>query len=487
MHTPECPVNTYSSATDTATSCTSCPGGTGTRGVAGRSSASSCTCGSGFLRHSNDACYLPYSFRLTNGTSATAMATLHGVYQRNSAVLDPIVFTRNASLSGDASPKATVHLVHSDRAGGQWVLLPILAKEEERYAFSSAASTRGTQQQSSPAGSNLGWRVYNATSDEFELDAGLAAADLTFDGEPAELRGGDECPSDPAKKARGLCGCGVPETDSDGDGSPDCIDECPSDGGKTSPGECGCGESDADVDGDGAVACKDACPSDASKAADGGACGCGVSDNDSDSDGTPDACGDACPSDANKVAPGACGCGATEASCAETGTCQDAVTNGAESDVDCGHTDGGCSLCPESMRCASSANCEGHESGDVVCARVDGDTPSAASPGRCTAKRSAKRGVWVFLSIVLRGPDATMHVWSWKGVLRRRLARLLAAAAGAAHWGESSVHVYFTLVQTTNSIEVLCCVCLLFVVAPCHASLGSGNTPHTYTTGECLH
>jgi hypothetical protein len=37
----------------------------------------------------------------------------------------------------------------------------------------------------------------------------------------------DECPYDPNKTKRGFCGCGNPETDTDGDLVPDCIDKCP--------------------------------------------------------------------------------------------------------------------------------------------------------------------------------------------------------------------------------------------------------------------
>lgn len=33
----------------------------------------------------------------------------------------------------------------------------------------------------------------------------------------------DDCPSDPAKDDPGVCGCGVADTDSDGDGTPDCL------------------------------------------------------------------------------------------------------------------------------------------------------------------------------------------------------------------------------------------------------------------------
>jgi|GEM_PF-4287960 len=37
----------------------------------------------------------------------------------------------------------------------------------------------------------------------------------------------DGCPNDPLKIAPGICGCGVPDTDSDGDGVLNCIDNCP--------------------------------------------------------------------------------------------------------------------------------------------------------------------------------------------------------------------------------------------------------------------
>ncbi len=48
----------------------------------------------------------------------------------------------------------------------------------------------------------------------------------------------DECPDDPDKIAPGICGCGVPDTDSDGGGTPDCIDGCPDDPSTTDPAEC---------------------------------------------------------------------------------------------------------------------------------------------------------------------------------------------------------------------------------------------------------
>jgi hypothetical protein len=47
----------------------------------------------------------------------------------------------------------------------------------------------------------------------------------------------------------------VPDTDSDKDGVPDCIDWCPEDRNKVDPGQCGCGIPDVDFDGDGEVDC----------------------------------------------------------------------------------------------------------------------------------------------------------------------------------------------------------------------------------------
>ncbi|MBN1652354.1 MAG: LamG domain-containing protein [Deltaproteobacteria bacterium] len=54
----------------------------------------------------------------------------------------------------------------------------------------------------------------------------------------------DECPEDPDKTTPGVCGCGVSDTDEDGDGTLDCNDACPQDDNKTEPGLCGCGNED---------------------------------------------------------------------------------------------------------------------------------------------------------------------------------------------------------------------------------------------------
>ena len=120
----------------------------------------------------------------------------------------------------------------------------------------------------------------------------------------------DGCPLDPEKDVPGVCGCGTSDTDTDGDGTPNCLDECIEDPLKTSPGACGCGVSDLDTDEDGTADCNDQCPADPTKT-DLGYCGCGIPDVDSDGDGVPD-CLDNCPTDPDKVEPGDCGCGAPE-------------------------------------------------------------------------------------------------------------------------------------------------------------------------------
>jgi hypothetical protein len=121
----------------------------------------------------------------------------------------------------------------------------------------------------------------------------------------------DLCPDDPVKTAPGECGCGVPDSDSDEDGTLDCNEGCASDPAKIAPGACGCGAVDDDRDGDGTATCHDACPDDASKT-EPGACGCGLPDTDIDTDGDGVACGDRCPDDIAKLEPGFCGCGEVE-------------------------------------------------------------------------------------------------------------------------------------------------------------------------------
>jgi hypothetical protein len=118
----------------------------------------------------------------------------------------------------------------------------------------------------------------------------------------------DQCPDDTSKSEPGVCGCGIADTDSDGDAVPDCKDECPTDVNKGARGKCGCGIADTDEDEDGTADCADECPTDVNKQVP-GQCGCGISDADEDKDGTAD-CADECPDDASATRAGLCGCGA---------------------------------------------------------------------------------------------------------------------------------------------------------------------------------
>jgi hypothetical protein len=132
-------------------------------------------------------------------------------------------------------------------------------------------------------------------------------------GQPCDGSDSDSCASGIWQCPNGgslSCNDNAAIDDSDGDGSPNCVDQCPSDPLKSLPGSCGCGITDTDSDGDGTPNCIDQCSNDPLKVLP-GACGCGVANTDSDSDGTPN-CLDQCPSDAGKTSPGVCGCGTAD-------------------------------------------------------------------------------------------------------------------------------------------------------------------------------
>ncbi|MBW2704292.1 MAG: hypothetical protein JRF33_26025, partial [Deltaproteobacteria bacterium] len=87
------------------------------------------------------------------------------------------------------------------------------------------------------------------------------------------------CPEDANKIEAGVCGCGVSDTDGDGDTTPDCVDGCPEDANKIEAGVCGCGVSDTDSDLDSWHGCLDNCPDVSNE-----------DQSDLDSDGRGDAC-----------------------------------------------------------------------------------------------------------------------------------------------------------------------------------------------------
>ncbi len=99
--------------------------------------------------------------------------------------------------------------------------------------------------------------------------------------------GCDQCPDDLQKSSPGQCGCGHPDTDSDGDGVANCDDQCPNNPDKFVAGACGCASSDADSDGDGVTNCNESCAEDPLKT-EPGVCGCGILDTDYNQNGIAD-------------------------------------------------------------------------------------------------------------------------------------------------------------------------------------------------------
>ena len=128
-----------------------------------------------------------------------------------------------------------------------------------------------------------------------------------YDGNGGVSNPVDNCPSDPAKTAPGICGCGVSDVDSDSDGIVDCNDNCPSVSNPNQADADGDGIGNAcdlnnniDTDGDGVANATDNCP--------------GISNQnqaDSDGDGIGDAC-DECPTNPLKTEAGINGCGITD-------------------------------------------------------------------------------------------------------------------------------------------------------------------------------
>jgi len=108
----------------------------------------------------------------------------------------------------------------------------------------------------------------------------------------------DDCPLDADKTVPGLCGCGIADTDTDQDGTADCVDRCLNDPLKVELGSCGCDHPEPNATG--ITSCSDECPTSIEKESPGD-CGCDTPDTDQDLDQLPD-CIDPCPSNPHPAA-----------------------------------------------------------------------------------------------------------------------------------------------------------------------------------------
>jgi hypothetical protein len=123
---------------------------------------------------------------------------------------------------------------------------------------------------------NRGWML-RATHDPIIVRVHFRSRETTDPPRLLLTHAVDSCPNDTTKTDPGVCGCGVPDTDTDGDSKPDCLDECPHDRLRVVRGQCGCvGEPFAPAAG---TPCSDSfcasttAPSSANKCDGAGSCG----------------------------------------------------------------------------------------------------------------------------------------------------------------------------------------------------------------------
>ncbi|HQY81061.1 MAG TPA: T9SS type A sorting domain-containing protein, partial [Flavobacteriales bacterium] len=185
----------------------------------------------------------------------------------------------SATISFDGSPYCTTSgFAQVTRLGtpdGSYSAAPAgLAIDPGTGSVDLDASTAGTYVVTYSIDANGGCGPFSTTTDILVQDPTVWYADVDGDGVGSDADAvlaceqpsgyvaisGDACPTDPDKLDPGICGCGIPDTDTDNDGAADCIDGCPTDPDKIAPGACGCGVPDTDSDGDGIADCIDSCP-----------------------------------------------------------------------------------------------------------------------------------------------------------------------------------------------------------------------------------
>ena len=122
--------------------------------------------------------------------------------------------TECASLAGSFTPGAACSAPQSCCLNGECLDLDPLCCSVASGFIPGAASTydpRPAQGATLQAGGN----------------AAFGPCDFDSDGDGIDAACGDACPADPDKTSPGPCGCGIPDSDADGDTVPDCLDQCP--------------------------------------------------------------------------------------------------------------------------------------------------------------------------------------------------------------------------------------------------------------------
>ncbi len=113
-----------------------------------------------------------------------------------------------------------------------------------------AGGSGGTRPAGGSAGADGGATALTATPSTSGGAGGGTGIGTGGTGTAAGGNGSDcgtiDCCPESDKLEPGECGCELPDTDTDGDGTADCVDLCPEDALKAAPGECGCGWRDDD-------------------------------------------------------------------------------------------------------------------------------------------------------------------------------------------------------------------------------------------------
>lgn len=389
--------------------------------------------GVGTNEYADTSCLMGYASTAMKGFNPAHQWYL-GFYKDQTYTLDQAV-TSSALLTIHSATRYVpgdnkIHIVEvvPSSAVGAWtgnLFVGFMRKEDFQSGTTYGDRVTITQWDIPSSSTRITWHVANLgagqsftegaftlTVNSIDLAAGSAEVFISFVT--------DQCPDDPNKIEPGFCGCNEPETDSDGDGTPNCVDQCDNDIAKTEPGVCGCGvvEDTGDADGDLVVNCLDGCPGDIAKT-EPGVCGCNVVEDtgDADSDGVPNCldqcpgapdvdtdkdglldCLDGCPNDILKTAPGVCGCNIPDIDSDVDGTlnCNDVCPNDPLKQLtsgDCGcnnpepgcgngvcEADESCSNCPED--CASLTIGKGRNSQSYCCG-VAGDGCDQTGCGEC--------------------------------------------------------------------------------------------------------